>query len=86
MQTSREKMNDHLTDRLGSLRNQFLAHVDMTRTDSRIQISELKGILDIMCKEFNNVCSVIDDQRVSGISNITIGLQDMDYQSELIML
>lgn len=85
-QVKKEKLDDGSTSKLISMRKQFLAHADMTRNDSRIEISDLKDILDTICKEFNNVCNVVDDERIVGISGINIGLQDMNYQVELLVL
>lgn len=85
-QVKKEKIDQEKANKLGLMRRQFLAHADMTRNDSKIEIGDLKNILDAICKEFNDVCSVIDDERISSISDINIGIQDMDYQSELLML
>lgn len=85
-QVKKEKLDEDFTSKLVSMRKQFLAHADMTRNDSKIEISDLKGVLDAICKEFNNVCSVVDDERITGISEINIGLQDMNYQVELLAL
>ena len=58
----------------------------MTRSDSIIKICELKDVLDDICREFNRVCDVIDDDRVVKISEINIGLQEMTCYKELLSL
>lgn len=45
------------------MRREFLAHADMKRDSSKIEICELKELLDLICREFNRVCDVIDDDR-----------------------
>lgn len=82
----KEKLDNSFTSKITSMRMQFLAHTDMTRNDSRIEISDLKDILDTICKEFNNVCNVVDDERVRGISDKNIGSQNMKCQIELFAL
>lgn len=82
----KEKLDNSFTSKITSMRMQFLAHTDMTRNDSRIEISDLKDILDTICKEFNNVCNVVDDERVRGISDKNIGIQNMKCQIELFAL
>lgn len=83
---NRENLDSSFTYKLSLMRKQFLAHTDMKRNDSRIEISDLKDILDTICKEFNNVCNVVNDERVIGISEINIGIQDMTCQIELLAL
>ena len=83
---NRSKIKKEIEDNLNLLRRQFLAHADMTRSDNRIEMSDLFNLLDVMYKEFNCICSVIDDDRVSGISEENIGLQDMEIQVELLAL
>lgn len=85
-QIKKEKLDNDSTDKLVSMRKQVLAHIDETRKDSRIEISDLKNILDAICKEFNNVCNVVADERIIEISEINIGLQDMACQVELLTL
>ena len=68
------------------MRMKFLAHTDMTRSNNRIEISDLMEILDTMCNEFNNICSVIEDERVNGITDVNLGFQNMIYQAELLTL
>jgi len=82
----KEKINGSIEDRLTMMRRQFLAHTDMNRNSSKIEICELKELLDFICSEFNRVCDVIDDDRIVNISEINIGLQDMSYYTELLAL
>lgn len=82
-QVKKENLDSSFTCKLLSMRKKFLAHTDMKRNDSRIEISDLKDILDTICKEFNNVCNVIDDERVNGILDMEIGIQNMMCRIEL---
>lgn len=82
----KEKINKIIVNKLTMMRRQFLAHTDMTRSDSIIKICELKDVLDDICREFNRVCDVIDDDRVVKISEINIGLQEMTCYKELFSL
>ena len=68
------------------MRHQFLAHADMKRDSSKIDICELTELLEAICREFNKVCDVIDDDKFAGISEINIGVQDMNYRMELLAL
>ena len=63
-QVKQEKINKNTEDKLKMLRRQFLAHVDMERNNNRIEICELKELLDVICREFNRVCDVIDDDKI----------------------
>lgn len=85
-QIEKAKINKDVEVKLNLMRREFLAHVDMTRSDSRIEISDLSDLLDIMCKEFNNICSVVNDKSVNSISEISVGLQDMTLRGELLVL
>ena len=85
-QVKQEKINKNTEDKLKMLRRQFLAHVDMERNNNRIEICELKELLDAICREFNNVCDVVDDDRIVNISEINIGWQDMICYTELLAL
>lgn len=85
-QVKQEKINKSTEDKLKMLRRQFLAHVDMKRNNNRIEICELKELLDTICREFNNVCDVVDDDRIDNISEINIGWQDMNCYAELLVL
>ncbi len=85
-QVKQEKINKSTEDKLKMLRRQFLAHVDMKRNNNRIEICELKELLDAICREFNNVCDVVDDDRIVNISEINIGWQDMNCYAELLVL
>lgn len=82
----KEKINKIVLNKLMMMRRQFLAHTDMKRSDSIIKICELKDVLDDICREFNGVCDVIDDDRVVKISEINIGLQEMTCYKELFSL
>lgn len=82
----KEKTNKNIENKLIMMRRQFLAHTDMNRSDSRIKICELKELLDTICREFNRVCDVINDDRIAKVSEINIGLQEMDCYMELITL
>lgn len=84
-QVKQEKMNKSIEDKLKMMRRQFLAHTDMKRSGSKIEICELKELLDVICRDFNNVCEVVDDDRIVSISKINIGWQDMNY-AELLVL
>lgn len=85
-QVKPEKINKSIEDKLKMMRRQFLAHVDMKRNGSKIEICELKELLDVICREFNSVCEVIDDDRIVNISEINIGWQDMNCYAELLVL
>lgn len=85
-QVKQEKINKNTEDKLKMLRRQFLAHVDMERNNNRIEICELKELLDVICREFNRVCDVIDDDKIDNISEINIGWQDMICYTELLAL
>lgn len=82
----KSKFNADTIKKLECMRMKFLAHTDMTRSNNRIEISDLMEILDTMCNEFNNICSVIEDERVNGITDVNIGFQNMFYQAELLTL
>lgn len=82
----KSKFNADTIKKLECMRMKFLAHTDMTRSNNRIEISDLMEILDTMCNEFNNICSVIEDERVNGITDVNIGFQNMIYQAELLTL
>lgn len=81
-----KKTNGNIENKLRMMRKQFLAHADMKRDSSRIEICELKELLDSICNEFNRVCDVIDDDRIVNVSEINIGLQDMTCYPELLVL
>lgn len=85
-QVKPEKINKSIEDKLKALRRQFLAHVDMKRNNSRIKVSELKQVLDTICRELNEVCDVIGDERIFKVSEINIGWQDMNCYTELLLL
>lgn len=85
-QASKEKVNESIESKLKVLRRQFLAHTDMTRSDSRIKICELKELLDTLRREFNRVCSIVDDDRIKEITEIEIELQGMNCRMELLAL
>ena len=85
-QVKQEKINKSIENKLKALRRQFLAHVDMKRNDNRIEICELKEMLDMICKEFNRVCDVIDDDKIFNVSEINIEWQDMSCYTELLIL
>jgi len=82
----KSKFNTDTIKKLECMRMKFLAHTDMTRSNNRIEIFELIEILDTMCNEFNNICSIIEDERVKGITDVNIGFQNMLYQGELLTL
>ena len=63
-----------------------MAHVDMERNNNRIEICELKELLDVICREFNRLCDVIYDDKIDNISEINIGWQDMICYTELLAL
>lgn len=85
-QVKKEKTNGSIENKLTMMRRQFLAHTDMKRNSSKIEVCELKELLDVVCSEFNRVCDVIDDDRIVNISEINIGWQDMICYSELLVL
>ena len=85
-QIEKAKIKKDVEDKLNLMRREFLAHIDMARSNCRIEISDLSDLLDIMCKEFNNICSVIDDERVNCISERDIELQGFKLQVELLAL
>lgn len=81
-----EKTNRNIENKLKMMRREFLAHTDMERNSSKIEICELKELLDSICNEFNRVCDVIDDDRIVNVSEMNIGLQDMTCYPELLVL
>lgn len=85
-QIKQGKINKGIVEVLKKLRCQFLAHVDMKRNDSKISICDLKNLLNTIYNEFNKVCDIIDDERVAKISDIVIGVQEMNYYPELLLL
>ena len=82
----KERTNRSTENKLKAMRHQFLAHADMKRDSSKIDICELTELLEAICREFNKVCDVIDDDKFAGISEINIGVQDMNYRMELLAL
>lgn len=62
------KLDKKIRDDINYIRSRYLAHTDMNRQDSKIEISDLKKALDDICTEFNNICRVIDDERVYEIT------------------
>lgn len=85
-QLKNEKIERNVEDKLKELRRQFLAHTDMKRNSSRIEISDLKELLDIKYREFNSICDVIDDNRIISINEMDIAQQDILYSTELFTL
>lgn len=81
----KEKTNKSIENKLIMMRREFLAHADMKRDSSKIEICELKELLDLICSEFNRVCDVIDDNRIGNISE-NIEWQDMACRTELLAL
>ena len=68
------------------MRREFLAHTDMKRKSSKIEICELEELLDAIYREFKGVYDVIGDNRITNISEIDIELQDMNCRRELLSL
>lgn len=58
----------------------------MKRNNNRIETCELKELLDMICKDFNKVCDVIDDDKIFNVSEINIGWQNMSCYTELLIL
>jgi len=85
-QVNKGKTNKSIENKLKVLRKKFLAHTDMKRNDSKIKICELKELLDAICKEFNNACNAIDDDKVVNISEIDIEIQGTNCYMELLSL
>ena len=85
-QVKQEKINKSTENKLKALRRQFLAHVDMKRNNGRIEICDLKDLLDTICREFNRICGVVNNDKVFKISEINIGWQDMNCYTEILML
>ena len=85
-QVKQEKINKSIEDKLKALRRQFLAHVDMGRSDRRIEICDLKTMLDTICRELNRVCDAIGNDKIFKISEANIGWQDMNCYTEMLML
>jgi len=85
-QVKQEMINKNTENKLIMMRRQFLAHTDMNRKDSKILICELKEMLDAICKEFNNSCNVICNDKIRGVSEINIGWQEMNCYAELLAL
>lgn len=67
-QIEKENRNSNFENILNEMRQKFLAHTDMKRTDNKIAISGLKRLLDVVCIEFNKVCDIIDDEKIHNIS------------------
>lgn len=80
-----EIINPNTIRKIEQMRNQYLAHTDMTRKGSRIEIAELKKMLDTICREFNKVSKAIGDDRIknSEILKAEIDLQVIGYEHEL---
>lgn len=85
-QVKTEKAKKSIEDKLNMMRRKFLAHTDMKRDSSKIEICELKEMLDTICSGFNKVCDVIDDDSIVGISKEDIDLQNMICSTELFAL
>lgn len=85
-QVKKEKIDKSIENKLKKMRHKFLAHTDMRRNNSRIEMCELKEFLDGICTEFNRICDVIDDHRVESISEKKIAWQDMIFYTELLAL
>lgn len=85
-QVEKVKTKNDIEDKLKMMRRQFLAHTDMNRSGSKIEICELKEMLDTICGVFNKVCEVIDNDRIIGISKEDIDLQNMICITELFAL
>ncbi len=85
-QIKQEKINKSTKNKLTTLRKKYLAHVDMKRNDNRIEIRELEELLNGICRDFNRVCDVIDNDQISNISQMNIDLQHMYYYTELFVL
>lgn len=71
-QVKKQKGNRKTEETVKIMRRQFLAHTDMTRDDSRIEVSDMSELLDVMCKEFNCICEVVDDDQVVGMSKMKL--------------
>lgn len=85
-QVKKQKGNRKTEETVKIMRRQFLAHTDMTRDDNRIEVSDMCELLDVMCKEFNWICEVVDDDQVIGISENEIGKQKYSCQMQLLSL
>ena len=68
------------------MRKQFLAHTDMTRKNSRLEIKKLSELLESIRAEFNNVCDAINDENVKRISDIELGKNEMSYTIEMVSI
>jgi hypothetical protein len=82
----KQKGNRKTEETVKIMRRQFLAHTDMTRDDSRIEVSDMSELLDVMCKEFNCICEVVDDDQVVGMSKNEIGKQKYSCRRQLLSL
>lgn len=76
-------INPEVEKVLLDMRKQFLAHMDMTRGNGRLEISDMKNMLDIICAEFNNVCDVVNDDDIKRITDIQLGMIEMSYTIEM---
>ena len=85
-QVKKQKGNRKTEETVKIMRRQFLAHTDMTRDDSRIEVSDMSELLDVMCKEFNCICEVVDDDQVVGMSKNEIGKQKYSCRRQLLSL
>lgn len=86
VQVKKESINKKFEKTMLNMRKQFLAHCDMTREDSRLEISSIKETLDTIRTEFNNVCNAIDDENVKYISDIELEIIEMTYAIEMASL
>lgn len=76
-QVEKKNKNGYIENELNRIRQKFLAHTDINRTDSRIKISELNYLLSRVLEEFNDVCEVIDNKDINRISQATIDLEKL---------
>lgn len=86
LQIKKEDIGKGIKENLILMRQQFLAHADMTRKNNRIQMSDLKNMLEISKEQFNKICDVVDDDRIKGVSETAIKSQDNICRIELLGL
>lgn len=55
-------------EKLCRMRNEYLAHIDRARKDSRLEIDDLTAILEKACEEFYRLCIVFADEKCPAVT------------------
>ncbi|CCZ27683.1 unknown [Firmicutes bacterium CAG:194] len=85
-QVKKEVISQEVKNDIINMRKQFLAHTDMTRKNSRLEIKKLSELLESIRAEFNNVCDAINDENVKRISDMELGKNEMSYTIEMVSI